>query len=104
IPLILLGLAYAAYDLGNTYGYRSILIAAPIVGVLALAMRPLRFGLALTFVWAFFAIKEYESYEYVRQDRGFFGLIKVRLNMDGNKKYHTLIHGGIDHGRQHVEP
>jgi SAM-dependent methyltransferase len=106
VPITLVAVAFACVKLGETIGYRDILIAVPIVGVLALAMRPLRFGLALSLVWMFFALKDQGHYEYVFQDRGFFGLVKVKKNTDDGTEavYHTLIHGGIDHGRQHVDP
>ena len=40
------------------------------------------------------------------EDRSFFGFVKVRSYQDRNQrpKYHTLVHGGINHGSQIVEP
>jgi hypothetical protein len=48
----------------------------------------------------------------VFQGRGFFGLVKVREETATRKendvnvtlRYNVLIHGGIDHGRQHLDP
>jgi SAM-dependent methyltransferase len=38
--------------------------------------------------------------------RGFFGFVKVRKEYDDTTEgwYNVLIHGGIDHGRQHLDP
>src|SRR5205814_1279676 len=46
-----------------------------------------------------------KNQNYVFRDRGFFGIVKVRERRDEGtgSVYHTLIHGGIDHGRQHTE-
>jgi SAM-dependent methyltransferase len=108
LPIGLGLLAYACIHFGAKFSASAmnVMTAVPIVCVLALAMRPLRFGLALAIVWAVFAYEDRKTYNYVFQDRGFFGLVKVRQGVDGEtrQKYNTLIHGGIDHGRQHVDP
>lgn len=109
LPLVLAGLAWACLSFGKKLEdqtYLNLLIALPIVCVLALAMRPLRFGLALALVWGVFAYDDQATYNYVFRDRGFFGLVKVRQNYASETKqtYNTLIHGGIDHGRQIADP
>ncbi len=85
--------------------HRNFMIAAAIVSVLAMAMRPVRFGLALALVWAVFSYHDQSNYTYITRDRGYFGVVKVRQTTDPDSKltYNTLIHGGIDHGRQHFE-
>jgi hypothetical protein len=82
-------------------------MVVPVILVLTLAMRPLRFGLGLAAL--LFTVWAYDSRfdRTVMQDRGFFGFVKVRLE-EGSLgeepvKYHVLIHGGIDHGRQHLD-
>lgn len=85
---------------------RAYKMAIPVILVLTLAMRPLRFGLAmaalLIAVWVFDS--RYDR--TVFQSRGFFGFVKVRKEYDQSTEdwYHVLIHGGIDHGRQHLDP
>ncbi len=86
--------------------YRSFFIAGSMVAILAMAMRPLRFGLALGLAWALYSHDEQSKYDYVLRDRGFFGVVKVRQTEDESSGvvYNTLIHGGIDHGRQKIKP
>jgi hypothetical protein len=84
----------------------------PLVVCLVFSGRPLRFGLcALAFFLAngLYTLMNDESL-YVH--RNFFGVIRVRQDEVRTKVggewrvelQHTLIHGGIDHGRQYVEP
>lgn len=85
---------------------RNVLMAVPIVFILSLAMRPFRFGLALALVWGMIAYYDLHDQRYIHRDRGFFGMVKVRRTQDSDTGYwfNTLIHGGIDHGRQHLDP
>jgi SAM-dependent methyltransferase len=87
---------------------RPLAITLPIVGVLALALRPIRFGLSVGLLWLVVSIYDDADQKWTFRDRGFFGLVKVKLveaRVSGTPfAYNTLIHGGIDHGRQHVEP
>jgi hypothetical protein len=87
---------------------RNFVMAAPIVAALALAMRPLRFGLAVAGIWFVAEYYDQKDVAYIRLDRGFFGMVKVKKiearSTETGSSYHTLIHGGIDHGRQHVDP
>jgi len=132
---ILIGLAcYGMSYAGDYYGHKlfllkkSYLLAALVVLVLALSLRPVRFGLAVAAL--FIAVNIYDRvYDpYYYEGRGFFGLLRVRES-DGDadvgrnwtalppkttdqgkpigkqppyefKVYRTLIHGGINHGRQ----
>ena len=98
---------------------RSYLLAALVVLVLALSLRPVRFGLSVAtlFIALFVYERVYDSFLY--EGRGFFGLLRVRetkgaweemppLFKDQAvpsewKVYRTLIHGGINHGRQIVQ-
>jgi len=116
--VLVLGLLMVSRDIG----YRPILMMVPAVAIMALAMRPLRFGLALlvaySAVWVFdrgesplvqtiFEGRPYEGQreQVVYEGRSFFGPLKVRKNYDTSTEewYHTLLHGTIDHGRQHLE-
>jgi SAM-dependent methyltransferase len=86
---------------------RPLVITLPIVAVLALALRPLRFGLSVGVLWLIVSLYDDSQQKWVFRDRGFFGLVKVKA-VDSDEyspfNYITLIHGGIDHGRQHAEP
>ncbi|HZZ79104.1 MAG TPA: hypothetical protein VFE62_11325, partial [Gemmataceae bacterium] len=105
---------------------KSYLLAVLVVIVLALSLRPIRFGLSVAAL--FIAVTAYERYydPYLYEGRGFFGLLRVRETEDDEKRnwqplpakmseegklvgeqpphewkiYRTLIHGGINHGRQ----
>jgi SAM-dependent methyltransferase len=82
-------------------------MALPVVAALALALRPLRFGLSVALIWLIVGMFDDTGYRWVFRDRGFFGPVKVRI-VDKDEartgfEYKTLIHGGIDHGRQHIK-
>jgi hypothetical protein len=96
----------------------SLVAGLPLVVCLAFSGRPLRFGLcafAFYLTNALYAMAteravfradgkiEREGVIYVH--RSFYGTQRVRVNKDdeGNE-YQTLIHGGIDHGRQFRDP
>ena len=122
---ILIGVgAYAltAYLLPDNVPFllqRKFVLAALIVLVLAISLRPVRFGLAVLAI--FIAVTAYERKHDVLtyEGRGFFGLLRVRDSdefryrmpaIDKNdpilsetKVYRTLIHGGINHGRQIIK-
>ena len=93
-------------EIGKPY-LRPIMVTLPIVAVLAMALRPLRFGLSVGLLWLVVGLYDDSETNWVFRDRGFFGLVKVKVVEKGPGSmyaYHTLIHGGIDHGRQHIEP
>lgn len=81
-------------------------MAIPVILVLTLAMRPLRFGLGLALLLLTVWIYDMRHDRTVFQGRGFFGFVKVRKEYDTTTEgwYNVLIHGGIDHGRQHLDP
>lgn len=116
--------APAFFFLGKTY-----LLAALVVLTLALSLRPVRFGLSVAMLFIAVGIFDRTYYEsYIYEGRGFFGLLRVRESgeragvLDPEKRwtligyprfddgpqytesriYRTLIHGGINHGRQIV--
>ncbi len=123
LPLLLGGLVVfmlykildPALESGAEFPKRSYLMAVPLILLLTLAMRPLRFGLGLAVLlavtWYFDqdqsrkVLRDYGT-TTVFQDRGFFGFVKVRKEYDAATQdwYNVLIHGGIDHGRQHLDP
>ena len=95
---------------------RKYLLAALVVGVLALSLRPMRFGLSIAAVFLGVGIFDHVHDDLLYEGRSFFGLLRVR-ETDPNwyrlptidedqrpirewKIYRTLIHGGINHGRQ----
>jgi SAM-dependent methyltransferase len=82
---------------------RSYTMMAVVIFALALALRPLRFGLAVAAV--FLVSMAYDrSYEnLVFEGRSFFGLVRVRQWGDAQVR-RTMIHGGINHGQQIVSP
>lgn len=103
---------------GKTY-----LLAAAVVAVLALSLRPLRFGFAVAALFLAHICYEQFNDSYLYEGRGFFGLLRVResgwekhpypvIDEHGRetgdvaardqKMSRTLIHGGINHGRQIV--
>lgn len=124
IPILMGIAAYLAIYVGDHYVSqysllrRSYLIAVLVIITLALSLRPVRFGLSIAalFIGSFAYDRVYDSFVY--EGRGFFGLMRVRedkgawsklpqLKEDHEvpyewKKYRTLIHGGINHGRQIV--
>jgi hypothetical protein len=91
-----------------------ILTLAFAVSWAALLCRPLRFGLALGALFLVLGIQDRINNPYTFQDRGFFGFVKVRrdeLNWQNEagqvirtEVYHTLVHGGINHGMQNMSP
>jgi hypothetical protein len=132
VPVVLGIACYALSYVGDFHGQsffllkKSYLLAVLVVIVLALSLRPVRFGLSVLAL--FIAVNAYERYydPYLYEGRGFFGLLRVRES-DGDEKrgwqplpakmsaegklvgdqppyewkvYRTLIHGGINHGRQ----
>ncbi len=101
---------------------RKFVLAFGVVAVLGLSMRPLRFGLGVGLLLLCMTLYDRSFDPVVFEDRGFFGLLRVRegdekhkITIAGaedeedkvryeTKTYRTLIHGGINHGRQIVEP
>ncbi len=77
-----------------------------VVLVPALEGRPLRFGLCLGLMILGYDLFARSKDSLIFEDRSFFGFVKVRAepNHSGTRMYHTLIHGGINHGVQIVEP
>ncbi len=76
-----------------------------LIAVLAMSLRPLRFGLSVAAV--IFAVMVYDrGFEnLIFEGRGFFGPVRVReYHADEGRIYRTLIHGGINHGQQIYEP
>jgi hypothetical protein len=75
----------------------------PLIVCLVFSGRSLRFGMcALTF-WLANAVHGLATDESLYVHRNFFGVIRVRTDTVNGQLQHTLIHGGIDHGRQYVE-
>jgi hypothetical protein len=126
VGLAALGGVYAAEYLlrGDITAYvkRPIVIAVCSILVLTAFQRPLRFGLSIVALFLAMVIYDRTTENLVYIDRGFFGLLRVReTEVDHQlrdkygtgeeeakspwvrKTYRTLVHGGIDHGREIVK-
>ncbi len=106
--LIPIGLALLVYGI-LTYTakpdstlYRKYLMPIPVIAVLALAMRPLRFGLGLVAIWLTVFVFDYRDENQLFVGRSFFGMVKVKQDERDGNTYNLLVHGGIDHGRQNT--
>src|SRR5262249_23709004 len=83
----------------------------PLVVCLVFSGRPLRFGLCAVAFFLANGLHTLMTDESLYVHRNFFGVIRVRQDEVRTKVgdevrveiQHTLIHGGIDHGRQYVE-
>ncbi|MSQ93598.1 MAG: hypothetical protein EXR98_03475 [Gemmataceae bacterium] len=124
IPVAMGLVCYLMFYLGDYYPSsilglkKSYPLAAMVILTLALSLRPVRFGLAVAALFLASGIYEHVYSAYVYEGRGFYGLVRVRLDPEGWrgmpkqnedelipyewKVYRTLIHGGINHGRQVV--
>ncbi len=84
------------------------------VGIcLAFAGRPVRIGLAVIGLFAVnYFMLFYGDGGFIYQNRSFFSVQRMRLDKDSDESseqarlgtYHVLMHGGIDHGRQNLDP
>jgi hypothetical protein len=95
-----------SFDLGQLFR-RSYLLAVIVVIVLALSLRPIRFGLSVLALFVAVTAYNRSVEEYTHEARGFFGPLKVKETEYAHqlefKRYRALIHGGIDHGRQVID-
>ena len=64
--------------------------------------RPVRFGLALGAIVLAGSVPLFEEGTVLRQDRSFFGVIRVERSEDG--RLNEMIHGTTTHGAQLLEP
>jgi hypothetical protein len=83
----------------------AIVSGIPLLACLVFSARPVRFGLCALAFFLANALHAVATDDSLYVHRNFFGVIRVRpeLARDGRVLQHTLIHGGIDHGRQYVE-
>jgi hypothetical protein len=101
---------------------RSYLLAALVVVVLALSLRPVRFGLSIAALFIAMTVYERAEDKYIYEGRSFFGRLRVKETSRGDdawarlpqlyehqrppyewKVYRRLMHGGINHGQQIVQ-
>ncbi len=77
----------------------------PLLACLVFSGRPVRFGMCALAFFLANGLNAVATDESLYVHRNFFGVIRVRpeVTADGKIVQHTLIHGGIDHGRQYVE-
>jgi SAM-dependent methyltransferase len=121
VPIAFAVFAWTMVDIGDherqLWGFtfrRNYLMAATVVVALAMAMRPVRFGLSVGLLFVVVGLYDRSYENVVFEDRGFFGLARVReiqesfKGEDGKwrvaKVRRTLIHGGINHGQQLIWP
>jgi hypothetical protein len=101
------GIGVASYymtRLGASWSVKPYFMAAGAVMVLALAGHSVRFGLALGFLILGVEVYNRGQDPFIFEDRSFFGFVKVRKTEEAHRVVHTLVHGGINHGSQIVEP
>jgi hypothetical protein len=110
---------FAAHQVSVFLLQSKFLIAALVVGVLAMSLRPVRFGLGIAAIYFAVALFDRSTDPLVYEGRGFFGYMKVRdselesyrlprieetdTQFSEQKVYRTLIHGVINHGRQIID-
>ncbi len=110
IPLGLGALGFLLARYGENIGYRSYFFAVGAVLVLALAGRPVRFGLSLGTLVLGVLVYEHAHAPFIFEGRSFYGFVKVRSEMPDELEgrpgllYHQLVHGGINHGAEIIEP
>lgn len=77
--------------------------AVPLILCACFIKRPLRFGLGLG---AILLVASYASTLtdkiIIHQERSFFGVLRVEW--DKEHGWHTLLHGGTNHGKQYLDP
>jgi hypothetical protein len=78
----------------------------PIAICLCFLDRPLRLGLAVVCLLAANSLLLQSEPHIIYTHRSFFGVQRVRQekNDANGQTYNVLIHGGIDHGRQNIDP
>lgn len=112
LPVGVAILTLVALNYAGEMGRRSLWLAGPVMVVLALMCRPLRFGLGLAALFFVVFRHDLAASPYLFQERGFFGFVKVREDIEETTfqgrtvvaKYRTLVHGGINHGMQIEDP
>ncbi|MFO0967002.1 MAG: hypothetical protein U0793_15650 [Gemmataceae bacterium] len=114
VPVAIGLIALAGLFWAHNMNTRRIALALPVMLTLALLCRPLRLGLSLAALLSTVALYDQADSPFIFMDRGFFGFVKVRedyaiyRNSEGEEtkreKYHTLVHGGINHGMQSMDP
>jgi SAM-dependent methyltransferase len=116
VPLAFCGFAYLMVKTGyheeEYFGItmrRSYLMAGTVVLALAMAMRPVRFGLAVGLLFLAVGVFDRTHEHHIFEARGFFGLVRVRQYGEAKpdalvESRRTLIHGVINHGQQIVSP
>jgi SAM-dependent methyltransferase len=89
------------------WGYLIIAAGIPLVFLLTFSGRPLRMAIGVGGLLLAWGIYDSRESTIVHTARSFFGPIMVRedtVNIEGKQViYRTLIHGGIDHGRQRFD-
>jgi hypothetical protein len=81
---------------------RAVIFGLPLIGVLALASNPTRFGVALATLLLSSTFLAGLENRVVYQHRNFFGVSKVMDDRDGGYRY--LVNGGTLHGMQALNP
>ncbi|HYV36270.1 MAG TPA: hypothetical protein VE988_11235, partial [Gemmataceae bacterium] len=82
-----------------------IVTGIPMFICICFAGRPVRIGLAVIGLCLACLIEMPKEETVIYENRSFFSVQRVKLDKPGNNKtYRVLVHGGIDHGRQDLDP
>jgi hypothetical protein len=76
----------------------------PLAICLCFAGRPVRLGLAAGCLVVANTFMLVDESNIIYSNRSFFSVQRVRKDETKHGNYHVLIHGGIDHGRQNLDP
>jgi SAM-dependent methyltransferase len=116
VPLAFGFLAYAMTKVGTNeqeiFGItiqRKYLMMVAVILALAMAMRPVRFGLSVAALFLAVGLFDRSGDHPIFEARGFFGLVRVsqygEMGSDGHGQVRRrLVHGIINHGEQIVSP
>src|SRR5207245_5051195 len=75
------------------------------VGIcLCFAGRPVRLALGVVCLMAVNSLLLSDESKTIYANRSFFSVQRVRVDENEYGRYNVLIHGGIDHGRQNLDP
>jgi hypothetical protein len=99
------GLTYLSLRYGFSGKLRQFQILIPVIVCLLTMGRPLRFGLSLSALMLVAAIHDRSQQRLAYESRSFYGFLRVREEEDSEgDRYYALIHGGINHGWQSLDP
>lgn len=121
MPLILglgvAGISLGLQVLGRTWDLspqvaalvRALLAVLPVIAMVSVSRRPLRFGLGITALMLVSVVFDAgpcaaSTCQVVHSQRGFFGVHRVVYVEEDGESYHWLLHGTTLHGTQSLDP